>query len=154
MEELIYLASEQIGTVVIFICLAVATILEKSKSKFNPWTSLLRTIGRGINAELFNEVNEIKESVVALETKVSNVDYKIEEQKAIDARTRMLRFGDEIRHGVLHSKDHYDQIMLDVTLYRNYCGEHKEFLNGVTESTAEVIEKKYHKHLENNTFLV
>lgn len=154
MKELIYLASDQIGTLIVLFFLAIVTILEKSKINFNPWSSLLKIIGKGINAELFDKINKIEDSVNALSNSVNQVDNKIEEQKAVSARTRMLRFGDEIRHEVLHSKDHYDQIMLDVTLYENYCSKHKDFLNGVTQSTVSLIKKKYQGHLEDNSFLI
>ena len=154
MEQLTYLASEQIGTVVILICLAIATILEKSKSKFNPWTSLLKMIGRGINAELFERINTVDKGVESLRKNVDKLGNRFEEQNAVNARSRILRFGDEIRHNVLHSKDHYDQIMLDITFYENYCNEHKDFSNSITEATAHIIREKYKVHLENNTFLV
>ena len=39
------------------------------------------------------------------------------ENKAVEARTRILRFGDEVSHGKNHSRDHFQQVLFDITNY-------------------------------------
>lgn len=43
----------------------------------------------------------------------------------VQARIRILRFSDELRHNVNNidyfSKDHFDQVMIDIDIYEAYC---------------------------------
>ena len=76
-----------------------------------------------------------------------------DEQWASLSRTHILRFGDEIRHGVVHSKEHFDQVLLDISKYERYCDTHKDYLNDVAHATIKLIRDTYQKSLEENNFL-
>ena len=89
-----------------------------------------------------------------IETKIlQQIIYTIDENKAVEARTRILRFGDEVSHGKNHSRDHFQQVLLDITNYNNYCLNHKEFKNDMTKMTAERIKEDYMTRDRNNNFL-
>ena len=47
-----------------------------------------------------------------------------EEERARQARQRILRFSDEILFEKGHSKEHYDEILEDIDKYEAYCKEH------------------------------
>ena len=102
------------------IAAALSTFLEVSKIEINPWSWLAKKIGRAINGEVIAKVDK-------LEKEVCNIQNGMDERAAKDARVRILRFGDEVLHGAEHSKEHFDQILLDITEYENYCDEHKDF---------------------------
>lgn len=130
-----------------FVALAIMTILELSKrSPFNPWTWLFRRLGRAINGELIVRVEALEKQAHKLETTAG-------EQKAINCRSRILRFGDETTRGVKHSEEYFNQILDDVTEYEKYCREHPEFTNNKTELTVKRIKKCYSERLEKNDFL-
>lgn len=76
-----------------------------------------------------------------------------DEQWASLSRTHILRFGDEIRHKVAHSKEHFDQILLDISKYEKYCKDHPDYLNDVAHATIKLIKNTYQKCLEDNNFL-
>lgn len=127
---------------------ALATIIQVSPIKLDPWTWLARWIGRAINGELIEKVDK-------LEKKIERMDHDAGEQRAKDARARVLRFGDEILHNDndRHSKEHFDDILQDITEYEKYCEEHPEFENNRMQLTAQKIKDTYKKCWEEHRFL-
>lgn len=132
------------GGVVILI--AVATIIQISPIKINPWTWFARMIGRAINGEVIAKVDK-------LEQEIRSIQRINAEQNAEERRVRILRFGDEILHDVKHSKEHFDNILKDISVYEQYCKDHPEFENGRTVLTIETIEETYKKCFDDHSFL-
>lgn len=126
--------------------LALMTFIQISPIKINPWSWLGKMIGRSINGEVIEKVNALSEDV-------KNNKADDDEQWATLSRSHILRFGDELLHGVNHSKEHFDQILLDITKYEKYCNEHKDYLNDKACATINHIKKTYQKYLEENSFL-
>lgn len=124
----------------------LATLIQISPIKLDPWTWLARKIGRAINGEVLEKVEK-------LESQVNNLKNTFEERSAKDARTRVLRFGDECLHGDRHSKEHFDQILRDITEYETYCDEHPNFKNNMAALTIGSIKASYQERLRNHDFL-
>ncbi len=125
---------------------ATLTVLQVAPIKINPWTWIARAIGRAINAEVIDKVGK-------LEAEVQTIKKNTEEHEAKSARVRILRFGDEILHGVKHSQEHFNQVLLDVTEYEEYCSKHPDFRNNVTGITTKRIMETYERCLKENNFL-
>lgn len=125
--------------------IAGATLVQIAPIKVNPWTWVARAIGRAINAEVIQKVDK-------LEGDLLNLKERSEEHEAKSGRIRILRFGDEILHGVHHSKEHFDQILLDITEYENYCKDHPRFKNNMTAITTSVIMQTYQECWKENKF--
>ena len=123
-----------------------ATFVEVSKIRINPWTWLARTIGRAMNGDLIERIDRLEE-------RVERSDAKAEERDAISQRTRILRFGDELLHDKKHSKEHFDEVLRDIKRYETYCDTHKEFENGTTVATTQLIKDTYRRLLESHGFL-
>lgn len=128
------------GVAVIF------TILQIAPIKINPWSWIAKRIGRAINGELIDKVDNL-----AVDMKKNKDDD--DEQWASLSRSHILRFGDELRHGVSHSKEHFDQILLDISKYELYCDTHKDYLNDVAHETIKHIKNTYRECLIKNSFL-
>lgn len=126
--------------------LIIMTIIQITPIKFNPWSWLGRCIGRAINGEVLTEVKELKEDL-------NDHKQKSEERHATLCRNHILRFGDEILHGVLHSKEHYDNILVDIDSYESYCNKHPGYKNGIAVAAIKHIEQMYQEHLSNDSFL-
>jgi hypothetical protein len=75
------------------------------------------------------------------------------ERNAVECRTRILRFGDEILHEMEHSKEHFDQILRDITSYEHYCNSHPNFPNNNTVITTQIIKDTYRKRWDEHDFL-
>ena len=124
----------------------LSTIIEIAPIKVNPWTWLFRAIGRAINAELIEKVEQ-------MDTEIKQIYHDAGERRAKDARARILRFGDEVFHGVHHSKEHFDDVLHDITEYENYCEAHPEFENDRMQLTSQKIKDTYKKCWEEHSFL-
>jgi hypothetical protein len=128
------------------ILIVLMTLIQITPIKLNPWSWLGRTIGRGINGDVLTKLE-------ALTNDVAKNKADDDEQWASLSRIHILRFGDEIRHSVVHSKEHFDQVLLDIKKYERYCETHKDYENDVAHATIDLIRKKYQKCLEENKFL-
>lgn len=104
-------------------------------------------------SNLDDKLVNIKGKVDELENDVCYSEKKCEERTIILCRARILRFGDELLHGIKHSKDHFDQILLDCTNYEHYCRDHEDFQNNITEQTINVIKDTYRTCIEEHSFL-
>ena len=80
--------------------------------------------------------------------KLENLNEKIDENQAINARVHILRFADELRSEVPHSLDYYKQTLIDAMYYERYVLTHPNFSNGITELSVEFIKDKYREELE------
>lgn len=121
-------------------------VLEVAPIKIKPWSWLAKKIGRAINGEVIDKVDK-------LEKDIQEMRADEQEQRAKDARTRVLRFGDELIHDVHHSKEHFDDILQDISDYEKYCDEHPRFENDRMHLTAQLIKDTYRKCMEQHSFL-
>lgn len=128
------------------IILLLMTIIQISPIKINPWSWISKCIGRAINKEVIEKVNN-------LTSEVKKTKEDTDEQWASLSRVHILRFGDELLHGISHSKEHFDQILLDISKYEKYCSTHPAYINNVATSTIKQIKKTYQKCLDENSFL-
>ncbi len=138
----------------------VLSIVEVSKIKFNPWSMLLGWIGDKLLAGVKKELSEVKSKVTKLSQEVGEVRNDVgalrsehREDEAIAARTRILRFSDEVYQQARHSKEYFDQILQDISLYKHYCEKHPDFRNDMTVIATERIEAVYKHCLECRDFL-
>ena len=122
------------------------TLIQLTPIKINPWSWLGRCIGRAINGEVLEKVDALSEDVK------KNKDDD-DEQWASLSRTHILQFGDELLHNISHSKERFDQILLDISKYEKYCDTHPDYLNDVAHETIKRIKNTYQKCLEKNDFL-
>ena len=149
---------------VIGILIVIGTLIKINPLKIDPighfsnW--LVSTITKdlsekidGMNDKIDENNKRVQRQIDSIESKIDKIDYAIDENKAVEARTRILRFGDEVSHGKNHSRDHFQQVLFDITNYNNYCLNHKEFKNDMTKMTAERIKEDYMTRERNNNFL-
>lgn len=122
------------------------TIVQITPIKLNPWSWIGKMIGRAINGEVIDKVDALSKDVK--ENKEAD-----DEQWASLSRSHILRFGDELLHGMSHSKEHFDQILIDISKYERYCQEHPKYLNDIANATIKHIRDTYQKCLNENNFL-
>ena len=145
------------GAIVVLLlsCIQIAPI------KINPWSFIGKHIGRALNSELFSKIDRIstafdqlEDKLSELENKVEHMDHKNDEDRAITARVRILRFNDELLAKKPHSKETFDQALEDVDVYEKYCAAHPEFKNNKTIMSVRNIKKTYQKRLDKHDFLI
>lgn len=133
--------------------IGVTGLIQISPIKIDPWSKLARAIGRAINKDVIDKVNKLEADVAEIKEIGDSRDAKEDERHAKTLRRDILRFGDEIRHTPGHSKERFDDILLEITEYEAYCNSHPEFKNRMTTSTVKLIISVYEKYLEDDSFL-
>ena len=127
--------------------IALASVfIEITPVKINPVSKFLAWLGRKINGEVISKVDKLEEQITTMQ-KVND------EQEAINCRYRILRFGDEGKHGTRHSQEHFEQILADIDAYEIFCKDHKDFKNNKTRVTTERILDVYRECVETDDFL-
>ena len=101
----------------ILVIVGILTLIQITPIRINPWSAIGKWIGRFFTHDLIRNIMELNKTVQAYSVKLSNLEHKLDEHNAIESRIRIIRFGDEISHNILHSKNHYDQILTDITSY-------------------------------------
>lgn len=145
------------GAVVIAILLLLS-LVEISKIKLNPWSWLVKGIRsvigiKDLNTKIEQIETAIEENQKETNDKIDKLENRVDEGQAIQARVRILRYGDDVRRKERHTKDSFDQVMDDITRYHAYCRQHPEFPNDKTVLTTKVIEEEYQRCLRENDFL-
>lgn len=138
------------GVIIIFLSLAVIQI---SPLKINPWGYMHRTVVKFLNGEVLDRISELDKKVAQIQDEVSENETKRERSEAVAARIRILRFNDELLHNQRHTKAMFDQTLLDIDHYNEYCEKDTHFRNGVTMLAAENIREVYRKCTEEHKFL-
>ena len=124
----------------------VSVFIEITPVKINPVSKFLAWLGRKINGEVISKVDKLEDQITTMQ-KVND------EQEAINCRYRILRFGDEVKHGTRHSQEHFEQILADIDAYEIFCRDHKDFKNNKTRVTTERILDIYRECVETDDFL-
>lgn len=133
--------------------LGLLTVAEKlAPHGKKPWTALARALGSEMTRDMREHMEALDKRLTMLSDKLDEVKASGEEMRAEDARARILRFGDEIGRGIKHSKDTYDQALMDINAYDAYCDEHPHFRNHVTRTTSDFIMAQYRERLEKHDF--
>lgn len=134
-------------TLVFAAIILLLSSIQISPLKINPWSWILKLFRKLNGVDIVEEkIDHLSESVVKLEDRV-------DEGQAIQARVRILRFGDEIRSNIKHSEESFKQVFGDITRYNQYCETHPEFPNEQTIVTSKIIKDTYEKALKENDFL-
>lgn len=129
------------------------TLVEITPIKLNPWSWIAKKIGNAFNGEVIKEIGNLKQEIQSVKTDVSDIREEAKEREANSRRTRILEFGDGILHGVDYSKEHFDNILMDISAYEIYCDDHPHYMNHVAKATIRHIKDVYQKHLQEDSFL-
>lgn len=84
---------------------------------------------------------------------VKSLRADFDEEKAIQARVRIVKFNDEILTDQRHSKESFDQVLSDIDTYDRYCSEHPQFVNSKTKLSSENIRRTYQECESKHSFL-
>lgn len=142
MEELMNLTLSQIIGRIAGVLAVLSIFVEITPIKINPISHILRWIGQRINKGLIDKVDALDAKVCALE-RADVVSYRV----------RILRFADEIRRGMQHSKESFDQVLMDIDAYEQYCTAHPDFRNNKTVAAKAKILEIYSECIDENNFL-
>lgn len=133
--------------------LIALTLVQIAPIKINPWSVLARAIGKEMNKDMMEKLEAVQTDVKNLKEKHDDLRNRMDKGDADECRTRILRFADELRRGVEHSEEFFNQILDDISDYERYCAEHPEYKNSKAVNAIAEIDKVYQKCMEKNSFL-
>lgn len=107
----------------------------------------------GLIQFLINRKDSIGEKIDKLTELVQEVSDRVDSTSATNARTRVLRFDDELINGVHHSREYFQQTLEEIDTYETYCQKHPEFKNNACVLAIEHIRRVYSHLQDNNGFI-
>lgn len=123
------------------------------KIELNIWNLIGRTVGRSINKEMMEQVNDLKEDMKGMKGEIDTLKKEEELERVRMARQRILRFNDEILFEKRHSKEHFDEILDDIDTYEEYCRTHEDYENNKAVLAIATIREVYKDCLKTHDFL-
>ena len=90
------------------------------------------------------------DKIMEIVTEVSN---RVDTTNATNARTRILRFDDELINGVYHSREYFQQTLEEIDTYEEYCDRHPKYRNNACTLAIEHIRRVYTKLLDEGGFI-
>lgn len=135
--------------------IGITSLIQAFSKRFSPWTWILEQMGRSINKESLQKLDEINDKVTKLEKWNERQDEDLKLIKVLDSRRRILRCADEISHqpDLFHTEEYFNEILCDINAYEKYCRTHPEFKNSKAVMSIELVTNTYKKCLKENTFL-
>lgn len=107
----------------------------------------------GLLQYLISRKDKTAEKLDRLTELVKEVSERVDMSSATNARTRVLRFDDELINGVHHSREYFQQTLEEIDTYETYCGKHPEFKNNACVLAIEHIRRVYSHLQDSNGFI-
>lgn len=118
---------------------------------------VLRNFGNVINEDIIQRIEALEGGFLVcsrdMRDELREHIQKTEEERIDRARSRILRFNDEVMTGRAHSKEHFDEILEDIDKYEDYCFEHPDYENNKAILAIKTIKEEYLYCLEHHSFL-
>ena len=121
------------------------TLIQIAPIKIDPWSAVLRWIRKAI-------IGDIDTKLDSIARKVDGLEEQAKEDKALQARTHILRFADELYDGRHHSQEYFLQMLDDIKMYEDYCKDHADFRNGRTVQGCELIRTTFSRLWNEHSF--
>ena len=89
--------------------------------------------------QIISEINEVKSEL--------NKHIEDDEKHRADmSRARILRFSDELRRGISHSEESFNNILEDIDNYISYCTQHESvYINSKANAAIRNIKTTHDK---------
>lgn len=129
--------------------LVIMSLVEISPIKINPWSWLAGLLNKPIIERMDKQDEQTKE----LREEITQIRKEVNENSATSARYRILRFDDELLHEIKHTKEHFDQILVDIDIYEKFCERNPDFRNNLANMAIAHVKNVYQNCKDNNNFL-
>ena len=97
--------------------------------------------------------DKVMKSLAELGEKIIALNGRMDQENSDDARRRILGFDDELRRGVWHSEESYNQILDDIRQYEHYCQHHDDYRNSKAVAAIQNIKDTYAEVKKEDKFL-
>lgn len=97
--------------------------------------------------------SEVLKAIRDLADKITGIEGRMDKENADEARRSILSFDDELRRGMEHSEESFNQVLQDVKYYRNFCRTHADYENDKATSAIAHIRETYQRVKNENKFI-
>lgn len=136
---------EWIGDHIVAILLVLSVFIQIAPIKINPWSSLVKWIGKTLNSHLELEVSKLNQAI-------ERINHDIDQNEKDRIRWEILDFASGCREGRLHTKDEFQHVITLNDKYKKLLAKTND-TNGVFDEEYKYIQDIYHKRQERNDFL-
>ena len=84
--------------------------------------------------------------------RIEALEYKIDLNQAETYRTRILRFNGEIKRGVHHDEEEFNDCLAAIDGYERFCKDHPDYPNNKAVMAVENVKSVYRNMFASNGF--
>jgi len=121
------------------------TLIQITPIKIEPWTVVLRWLGKGLNGNVQHQLDNLSSDVVEMKkdfnSKIIN-----------DMRWNILNFSNSCKNGSRHTREQWHYTISQLAEYESYV-KNEGVINGVMAEESKYLKKLYHESCEKNDFL-
>ena len=135
------------------ILLVLSGFVEFSKIKVNPWSAVVKWLGRCINADVLQKLDAVNTELAETKKKLDE-HVTMDDERNIDLhRAMILRFNTELIRGLKHTEEDFNEIMYNITCYERYCETHPDYPNNRAVRAIKNINRVYDELMKTGGFL-
>lgn len=137
-------------------CLVVfMTLVQIAPLKINPWSAIGkvfavigRTLGKALNGAVIEKLDKMEEAQ-AETRRLLDEHIRVDDERNADLhRAYILRFNMELRRGMQHTDEDFNEILYNIKCYEQYCKTHPEYENNRAVHAIKHIENVYDERQE------
>ena len=132
---------------------AILSLVEIAPVKINPWRAVARAIGRAINGEVLESVEDVKKAQRDTRKALDEHIQSDDEHNADTLRMRVLHFNNELLRGDRHTREDFIEILAVIDAYEQYCKNHPNYRNNRASHAIANIGRVYDERLKLRDFL-
>ena len=132
---------------------AILSLVEIAPVKINPWRAVARALGRAINGEVLESVEDVKKAQRDTRKALDEHIQSDDERNADTLRMRVLHFNNELLRGDRHTREDFIEILAVIDAYEQYCKNHPNYRNNRASHAIANIGRVYDERLKLRDFL-
>lgn len=128
------------------------TLVQISPIKVDPWSWAVSVIGKALNQDVLESLEEVKAAQRNNERKLDEHIKADDEREADGWRASILRFNLELIRRVRHTREDFVEIFLVIDRYEAYCRTHEDYSNNRAVHAIANIGRVYDERQQKNDF--
>lgn len=133
--------------------LLLLTFIQIAPIKVNPWSAIVRGIGKALNGDVLKKLDVLEAGQVEARNRLDE-HIRIDDDRNADThRSRILHFNTELLRGNRHTQEDFVEVLTEIDFYEHYCREHPDYENNRAVLAIENIKRVYKDLMENGGFL-
>lgn len=136
---------------------AILTLVQVSPIKIDPWSAIGKVlcaigwaIGKALNGAVIEKLDKMEAAQVETRMRLDEHIRVDDERNADLHRAYILRFNMELRRGMQHTDEDFNEILYNIKCYEQYCKNHPEYENNRAVHAIRHIENVYDDRMEEN----